>query len=338
LGSLLKWDTENFLGLMLINLVDSNPQLEWYVREMDIGRVYRRKELEDKLTTIGQSKENISSIINAFKRLSENPFGKILRFGQVTEEGDLIRTKCSVSDPRVVLYGLFKFAEKCNDYKEFTLATLLNDSIERDGVSPTRIFGFSREEMIPILIGLSTKYPEFITASFTHDLEKITLAKDKTSLDVLDLFKEEIKMDNKYREYFDIDEEYFPQINDYSIAAAGPDFWMRTYPHDTFIDMLSKMERVLARLEKRSLWIEGAYGTGKSQCAYTLKKILEVPEEELRIYWNRYEALKEKTDLLEKLIGHKQKGIVTVHRYASGGIDSPRALFSCFTGKHKKCP
>jgi phosphoadenosine phosphosulfate reductase len=195
LGSLLKWDTENFLGLMLINLVDSNPQLEWYVREMDIGRVYRRKELEDKLTTIGQSKENISSIINAFKRLSENPFGKILRFGQVTEEGDLIRTKCSVSDPRVVLYGLFKFAEKCNDYKEFTLATLLNDSIERDGVSPTRIFGLSREEMIPILIGLSTKYPEFITASFTHDLEKITLSKDKTSLDVLDLFKEENEND-----------------------------------------------------------------------------------------------------------------------------------------------
>lgn len=134
-------------------------------------------------------------------------------------------------------------------------------------------------------------------------------------------------MINKYREYFDIDEEYFPQINDYSIAAASSDFWMSTYPHDTFIDMLSKMERVLSRLEKRSLWIEGAYGTGKSQCAYTLKKILEVPEEELRIYWNRYEALKEKTDLLEKLIGHKQKGIVTVHRYASGGIDSPRALF-----------
>ena len=33
---------------------------------------------------------------------------------------------------------------------------------------------------------------------------------------------------NKYREYFDIDEEYFPQINDSAIAAAGPDFWTRT--------------------------------------------------------------------------------------------------------------
>ncbi|MCL1794775.1 MAG: hypothetical protein FWG34_13010, partial [Oscillospiraceae bacterium] len=134
-------------------------------------------------------------------------------------------------------------------------------------------------------------------------------------------------MANEYREYFDIDEEYFPQVNDSSIAAASPDFWTRTYPHQTFIEMLNSMERILARQEKRSLWIEGAYGTGKSQCAYALKKILEVPEEDLRAYWDRYEPLKKKADLLEKIIGHKQKGIVTAYRYASGMINSPRDLF-----------
>ena len=132
---------------------------------------------------------------------------------------------------------------------------------------------------------------------------------------------------NKYREYFDIDEEYFPQINDSSIAAASPDFWTRTYPHHTFIEMLSSLERVLARQEKRSLWVEGAYGTGKSQCTYAMKKILDVPENELREYWGKYESLKKKNDLLEKIIGHKQKGIVTVYRYAAGGIFSPRDLF-----------
>jgi transposase len=105
-------------------------------------------------------------------------------------------------------------------------------------------------------------------------------------------------MANTYREYFDIDEDYFPQVNDSAIAAAKADFWMRTYPHVTFSEMLNHMERVLARQEKRSLWIEGAYGTGKSQCAYALKKILEVPEEELHAYWDRYEPLKKKTDLL----------------------------------------
>ncbi len=185
------WDTDMSLGLVLLNLVCKNPQVDWYIANFDIGRVYSRKEAEEMLVAFDVKPPVAKSICGAFKRLTETPFGTILHWGYITEEGDLVRTKCSVSDPRVVLYGLFKFAEKCNDYKEFTLATLLNDSIDRDGISPTRIFGLDRDDMIPILLGLSAKYPEFITASFTHDLEKITLAEDKTSQDVLDLFKED---------------------------------------------------------------------------------------------------------------------------------------------------
>ncbi len=131
---------------------------------------------------------------------------------------------------------------------------------------------------------------------------------------------------NKYREYFDIDERYFPCIDDAAINAGAP--WDNTYPHNTFIDMLTELERALARQNNgRTLWIEGAYGTGKSQCAYALRKIMEVPEAELCAYWDKYEPLKKKTDLLEKLIGHKGKGIVVAHRYASGGIMSARDLF-----------
>lgn len=131
---------------------------------------------------------------------------------------------------------------------------------------------------------------------------------------------------NKYCEYFDFDEDYFPQINDSSIKE-NPDLWKKTYPHETFIDMLKATERVLARQEKRSIWVEGAYGTGKSQCVYALKKILDVTEDELRTYWNRYLPLKKQQDLLEKLVGHKRKGIITAYRYASGAIDSLRDLY-----------
>ena len=188
--SSLGWDTDASLGLILLNLVFENPQVEWYVANLDIGRLYARKDAEGMLVTRFDVKPPVAkSICGAFKRLAETPFGTVLRWGYVADEGDLVRTKCSVSDPRVVLYGLFKFAEKCNDYKEFTLATLLNESIDRDGISPTRIFGLDRDDMTPLLLGLSAKYPEFINASFTHDLEKITLAEDKSSQDVLDLFK-----------------------------------------------------------------------------------------------------------------------------------------------------
>ena len=192
LVSAIGWDTDVAQGLILLNLVFENPQVEWYVKNFNIGRTYARKEAEDMLVTYDVKPPVAKSICGAFKRLTETPLGTTLHFGYVTEDGDLVRTKCFVADPRVVLYGLFKFAEKCNDYKEFTLATLLNDSIDRDGISPTRIFGLDREDMTPILLGLSARYPEFITASFTNDLEKITLAEDKTSVDVLNLFEEDI--------------------------------------------------------------------------------------------------------------------------------------------------
>ena len=183
------WETDTAQGLILVNLVSENPQMEWYVSNFDVGRAYARQTVEDMLTAVDVKPKDAKSIAKSYKRLVETPLGTSLHWGFVTDKGDLVRTKCTVSDPRVVLYGLFKFSEKCNDFKEFTLATLLNDSIDRDGISPTRIFGLNREEMIPILLGLSAKYPEFITASFTHDLEKITLAEDKSSGDVLDLFK-----------------------------------------------------------------------------------------------------------------------------------------------------
>ena len=184
------WETDTAQGLILINLVAENAQFEWYVKNLDIGITYSKNTVKELLLAIEVNKKAATSIVRSFKRIVETPLGKALRFGHITEDGDLVRTKCSVSDPRVVMYGLFKFAEKCNDYKEFTLSTLLNDSIDRDGISPTRIFGLDREDMTPLLIGLSAKYPEFITASFTHDLEKITLSKDKNTSDVLDLFSE----------------------------------------------------------------------------------------------------------------------------------------------------
>jgi phosphoadenosine phosphosulfate reductase len=185
------WETDTAQGLVLINLISGNPQLEWYIKNFDIGRTYSQQNAVDMLLAIDVKEKAAKSIVKSFKRFTETPLGTNLRFGYVTDGGNLVRTKCSVSDPCVVLYGLYKFAEKCNNYKEFTLGTLLNDSIERDGISPTRILGLEREDMIPMLLGLTAKYPDFINASFTHDLEKITLAENKTSADILDLFKGE---------------------------------------------------------------------------------------------------------------------------------------------------
>lgn len=129
---------------------------------------------------------------------------------------------------------------------------------------------------------------------------------------------------NKYCEYFDVDEAYFPCIDESAINAGAP--WETTYPHETFIELLNSVEKMLGGTTNRSIWIHGAYGTGKSQCAFALKRILEVPEDELRAYWDKYEPLKKNHALLEKLIGHKEQGVLTAYRYASGSITSPQQL------------
>lgn len=51
-----------------------------------------------------------------------------------------------------------------------------------------RFFGLDRNQMEKILNGLTINYPDFLNASFTLDLDNITLNSEKTSQDVLNLF------------------------------------------------------------------------------------------------------------------------------------------------------
>lgn len=184
----LGWETDTALGLILTNLAYENAQFEWYIKEMSIGMFYDANELKESLLSSDMKEKAANSIIKSYKRIVETPFGTVLNFGY-TRDNDLVRTKCYLGDNKVFLYALYKFAEKCNLQKEFHVSYLLNDDIERDGVSPVRIFGlYDEEELKSILLGLSSAYPEFINATFTNDLKTVTL-RDKTSSDVLKLFE-----------------------------------------------------------------------------------------------------------------------------------------------------
>ena len=141
-------------------------------------------------------------------------------------------------------------------------------------------------------------------------------------------------MSLKYKDYFEIDEEYFPCIDEAAINK-GVD-WKSTYPHSTFIELLDKTEKMLGGSTNRSVWIHGAYGTGKSQCAYALKKILECSDGELDDYWGRYYALSYHQTLMDKIKGHKARNIITAFRYASGSMNSPQLFFNAVQESIKK--
>ena len=185
------WNMATAWGLILVNLVYNNPQVRWYVENFPVNEGIAREVVEEKLQAVEVSAKDSKSIVKAFKRLCEIPLGTELNFGTTTSDGrnisTLKRTKAKIDDGRVVLYALYKFAEATDGWYQFNLTRLMSDS-DSAGVSPSKIFGLDREEMQQFLNGLSANYPDFISATFTHDLEKISLVPEKTSQDVLNLF------------------------------------------------------------------------------------------------------------------------------------------------------
>jgi phosphoadenosine phosphosulfate reductase len=177
-------------GIMFTNAVYS-PQLRWFVTNMDFESEYGRDYTISLLVDAGAKETWAKDIWSCFSRFACLPFGSI-GFGSGSREKDklvsIYRTSWSNPDSIVVLYALYKFAEKCGGFYNFTLNRLLNHDIDSDGISPTQIFGLDRDTMVRLLNGLASNYPEFISVSFTIDLDNIYLKCEKTSSDVLELF------------------------------------------------------------------------------------------------------------------------------------------------------
>ena len=177
-------------GLLLTNLSYS-PQINWYIKNINMYELSNKDYITSMLIDSGTNERAATDIFRAFSRFVELPFSEV-GMGYAEKEKSRVtsitRTPWQNPDPIVVLYSLYKFAEACGDYYQFTLTRLLDHDIDSDGVSPTQIFGLDRETMIKILNGLSINHPEFINASFNLDLDNITLNSDKSSADVLALF------------------------------------------------------------------------------------------------------------------------------------------------------
>lgn len=177
-------------ALMLVNLSYS-PEINWLVKRVPFYESYNKDYVLSLLVDDGAKESWVSDIWSAYARILELPFSKVGLGLSEKEGGKMIsirRMPWQEPDHKVVLYALYKFAESCGNYYQFTLSRLLDDAIDSDGNSPTILFGLDNDTMTSILKGLSINYPEYISASFTHDLDNITLREDKTSEDILKLF------------------------------------------------------------------------------------------------------------------------------------------------------
>lgn len=183
-------------ALLVCNL-SYTAEYNWWIKNTTVGQTYTTDAI---ISLLGDdmTKNSKAHIASAYKNIfiSTPQVGNDLGLGICDFEirkgrrylNSITRSSWQNPDSRVILYALYKFAESCGGYYQFTLNRLLNHEIDSDGVSPTEIFGLDRDQMEKLLTGLSVNYPEFINATFTLDLDNITLRSEKSSQDVLTLF------------------------------------------------------------------------------------------------------------------------------------------------------
>lgn len=188
-------DDESMWAYLMCNLVyaEDSEEFRWFIKNIPFSETSTPESIKLRLDEVmendksGLGKRNICDALKSF--LIKTPFGKQLGLGSVIDYEEkvssngretitlnyFVRGSWKNPDEKVILYALYKFAEACGNYRQFTLTRLLDTSVESAGISPTQIFGLNRETMEKILNGLTFNYPDLIEARFTLGLDNITL-------------------------------------------------------------------------------------------------------------------------------------------------------------------
>ena len=198
-------DDESMWAYLMCNLVyaEDSEEFRWFIKNIPFSETSTPESIKLRLDEVmendksGLGKRNICDALKSF--LIKTPFGEQLGLGSVIDYEEkvssngretitlnyFVRGSWKNPDEKVILYALYKFAEACGNYRQFTLTRLLDTSVESAGISPTQIFGLNRETMEKILNGLTFNYPDLIEARFTLGLDNITLKSDKTANEIL---------------------------------------------------------------------------------------------------------------------------------------------------------
>lgn len=120
-----------------------------------------------------------------------------------------------------------------------------------------------------------------------------------------------------YRDYFTIDEKYKPVMTRDEFAKE-PKKWLGFYPHPSFVEFL---RAVLAQMDqsKKSVWLTGAYGTGKTYAALVLQKLFNDSDENIKEWFTKRKSLFSET-IQDKLKQLRKSGVLAVFDTGSDAL------------------
>ncbi|MDR0611484.1 MAG: hypothetical protein LBG58_15355 [Planctomycetaceae bacterium] len=122
----------------------------------------------------------------------------------------------------------------------------------------------------------------------------------------------------RYKDFFKIDEKYRPMMTREALAG-DPDMWLNFFPHSTFIGFLRS---VLQSLEggRKSVWLTGPYGTGKTFAALVLQKLLNATDERVNEWFTKRKEQFTAETIGKNLQKFRKYGILAVFDTGSDAV------------------
>ena len=176
------------------NLAYNSTLVKWYLLNVPSGEIYEKSELVEMIDDIYSVSTRTNSITSLAEIFVYSPIGSTLEMGIPIPTGNTYKYNkkgWSTPDGAAILYTLYRYAEKLGGHYDTTLTELKRIRNNRPenfvGMDPVTVYALNEENFKDILRQLANEYPEFIKIAFVADLDNITLNKNKTSLDVVDL-------------------------------------------------------------------------------------------------------------------------------------------------------
>lgn len=122
-----------------------------------------------------------------------------------------------------------------------------------------------------------------------------------------------------YKDYFGIRPDYAPCMTLADINKT-PETWLGFYPHDSFVEILRDLLKSLSG-GKKTLWITGAYGTGKSHTSLVLQKLFT--DDEARVQkWLDLRKAQIPDPVRKGMLERRGEKTLAVYDVNSDGVDA----------------
>lgn len=171
-----------------IALANNTVLVKWFISETEIDRVYTIEQLITKLSenypTLGQStiKDGLTSLKET---ISRSPLGNDNGIAYCEFKGKNLKSitrKAKDVQPLTILYGLYLIADLA-ERGSFTVRELLTADIDSKFVSPLVAFGIAPDTFKKQCEGLRTRYPDYISTTFTHGNDGLEVYPQKHTLE-----------------------------------------------------------------------------------------------------------------------------------------------------------